>query len=220
MAQEGKGRRMRKRFCPHVQDTLKLPGRHFLSSGGATIQALFAVNHTFRPKFFTFFAIMVPWRRGEREGRVPLVSPWAGDMDPSWDNLFTPRCTTTQAIFSLDHTFWPRFPTFPTLGTMVRGGHGGARVQLMSPHLASCGEYGDTKFFHGVNPRYQFRREILTLLGRWLALGAMAQEGKGRGRGNRWCPHVQDTLNFQGRRFFFRGGTTIQKLVTVYCKKL
>jgi hypothetical protein len=78
---------------------------------------------------------------------------------------------------------------------MVRGGWGGVRVLLVSPHLAGCGEYGDTEFLHGVNPRYPFRRESLTFLVSGLALGAMAQVGKGRGSGNRWCPHVQGTLN-------------------------
>jgi hypothetical protein len=98
---------------------------------------------------------------------------------------------------------------------MVRGGWGGVRVLLVSSHLTGCREYGDIKFFDGVNPKNQFRGESSTFLARWLALGAMAQVGKGRGMGNRWCSHVQDTLNLQGRHFFFRGGTTIQKLFAV-----
>jgi hypothetical protein len=33
----------------------------------------------------------------------------------------------------------------------------------------------------------------------------MAQEGKGRGRGNRWCPHVQATWNLYRDLFFSSG---------------
>jgi hypothetical protein len=92
---------------------------------------------------------------------------------------------------------------------MVRGGWGGVCVLLVSPHLAGCGEYGDTKFLHGVNPRYTFRRESLTISVSGLALGAMAQEGKGESLVPPW-PWVIEPV---GGRIFFRGGHLQSKVI-------
>jgi hypothetical protein len=94
---------------------------------------------------------------------------------------------------------------------MVKGGWGGVRVLLVSPHLAGCEEYGDTKFFHGVNPRYQFIRESLTFLASGLALGAMAQEGKGE----LLVPPCPGVIELAWGHIFSLGDTSSPKLFTL-----
>ncbi len=65
-------------------------------------------------------------------------------------------------------------------------------------HLVGCKEYGGIKFFHEGNQRCHFRSQTLAFWARLLAIDAMAQQGKGRGRRNRRCTHAQGQLNLFG----------------------
>jgi hypothetical protein len=77
---------------------------------------------------------------------------------------------------------------------MAGGEQCGVHVLLVLAQLTGCGEYGDTKFLHGDNPRCHSRRRSLTF---WARL-----------RRNRRCLHDQEPLNLYGDLFFSPGATT------------
>jgi hypothetical protein len=81
---------------------------------------------------------------------------------------------------------------------------------VVSPDSAGCGEYGETPFYPGLNSRWPPRSHLSAFGARFPTSGAMAKEGKGRGRENRWCPHVQGTWNLHGDPFVPAGTPSVK----------
>jgi hypothetical protein len=142
------------------------------------------------------------------------VSPCAGDMGPSWGPFTFRGGAPTQKLSVLKGTFLPYFLTLDSLGAMAEGGEGEGHVLRMSPESADCGEYEDTKSCHRCSSEWPPRSHNMVFWAHSLALSAMAHEGKGGGRGNCWCSHVQGTWGHHEGPSFSAGTLPVHR----YCQ--